>query len=104
VLTIYPLTRSEQKRRELKRKRELEDLDGGKSEEIDSTPRSHTNVSREDARKNRLKAALWASKHDWDEFGNPVDAFTARPKEFIAEIQGNTSLGKTFFWPKLENI
>ncbi|KAF8544285.1 hypothetical protein BDD12DRAFT_873193 [Trichophaea hybrida] len=58
-------------------------------------------VSPEEARKNRLEAALWAAKHDWDEFGNPVDAPT-EPREYLAEVQGNAESGKTFLWPKIE--
>jgi hypothetical protein len=56
---------------------------------------------------------LWASKHTWDEFGNPVEV-ADKPKEFVAEVQvskkgrkdGNgegegEAEGKTFFWPKV---
>lgn len=57
-------------------------------------------VSSEAARKNRLEAALWASKHDWDEFGNPIDAVT-EPRQYVAEVQGTAESGKTFLWPKV---
>ncbi|KAI5846936.1 hypothetical protein BZA05DRAFT_405911 [Tricharina praecox] len=90
-----------QKRREdelaaKKRKRKRDDADVDPSE-IPQPAR----VSREDVRKNRLEAALWAAKHDWDVFGNPVDAPT-EPGEFVAEVQGDAESGKTFLWPKIE--
>lgn len=58
-------------------------------------------VPPEEARKNRLEAALWAAKHNWDEFGNPVDAPT-EPREYVAEVQGNAESEKTFLWPKIK--
>ena len=57
-------------------------------------------VSHEAARKNRLEAALWAAKHDWDEFGNPIDA-VIEPRQYVAEVQGTAETGKTFLWPKV---
>jgi len=58
-------------------------------------------VAPEATRRNRLEAALWAAKHDWDQFGNAVDA-PASPREYVAEVQGDTDTGKTFLWPKIE--
>ncbi|KAI5815427.1 hypothetical protein BZA77DRAFT_75417 [Pyronema omphalodes] len=82
-------------------------------EEIPPSPETApAPVSRAEAHQNRLNAALWASKHTWDEFGNPVEV-ADKPTEFIAEVQvikkikkdGNTeemeTEGKTFFWPKV---
>lgn len=87
----------QKRREEAKRKRKRNDAD---DEAIDPSeiPRPAP-VSPEDARQNRLQAALWASKHDWDEFGNPVDASV--PQEYVAEVQGNAETGKTFLWPKI---
>jgi len=95
------LTSAERKRREeelaaKKRKRKRDDAEIDPSEIPQPPP-----ASREDARKNRLEAALWAAKHDWDEFGNPVDA-PDEPREFVAEVQGDIESGKTFLWPKIE--
>jgi hypothetical protein len=95
------LTASEQKRREeakRKQKRKRDDAD----DIIDPSeiPRPAP-VSHEEARNNRLQAALWASKHDWDEFGNPVDAPSTEPQEYVAEVQGDPEKGKTFLWPKI---
>ena len=58
-------------------------------------------VSPEETRQSRLDAALWAAKHDWDQFGNPIDA-PAEPSQYVAEVQGDPETGKTFLWPKIE--
>jgi len=73
------------------------------AEEVDLSNTPRPIVSPEDARKNRLEAALWASKHDWDEYGNPVEASDAKQQQYIAEVQGGVERGKTFLWPKIDS-
>ncbi|KAA8904550.1 hypothetical protein FN846DRAFT_919704 [Sphaerosporella brunnea] len=64
----------QQRREEAKRKQKRKRDDADDIIDPSEIPRPAP-PSREEARKNRLQAAaLWASKHDWDEFGNPVDA------------------------------
>jgi hypothetical protein len=93
-------TIEKRRREEAARKRGRE---SAAAEEVNLSNTPRPVVSPEDARKNRLEAALWASKHDWDEYGNPVESSDAKQQQYIAEVQGSVERGKTFLWPKIDS-
>ena len=100
-LTWWTIEKKRHEEAALKKGRESTAAAEEEGVDLSNTPRPV--VSPEDARKNRLEAALWASKHDWDEYGNPVEASDAKQQQYIAEVQGGVERGKTFLWPKIDS-